>query len=87
MRKQVTMEAEATELQKETTGHTTPAEDEIHQSWQMDHEPNVNKDESVAFELMWLMKLNDHTDNVNKLPATYAKEKVPSSELSETGDE
>ena len=77
MSKQVTMEPEATELQKESRGHTTPyAEDEIYQSRQMYHEdtiePKTNKDESVAFKLMWSMKLNDHTDNVNKLLATHA---------------
>ena len=85
------MELGATELQKETTGHTTlSAEDEIYQSWQMDHEdttePNANKDETVAFELMWSIKLNDRTDNVNKLLATHSEERVPSSELSETDD-
>ena len=92
MSKQATIEQEATELQKETRGHTTPsAEDEIYQSWQMDHEdtiePKTNKDESVAFELIWSMKLNDHTDNVNKLLATHTEERVPSSELNETDDE
>ena len=86
------MEVEATELQKDSRGHTTPsAEDEIYQSWKMDHEdttePKTNKYESVAFELMWSMNLNDHTDNVNKLLATHAEERVPRSELSETDDE
>ena len=83
---------EATELQKETRGHTTAfAEDEIDQSWQMYHvdttEPKANKDENVAFELMWSMKLDNHTDNVNKLLATHPEERVPSSEMSETDDE
>ena len=36
---------------------------------------------------MWSMKLNDDTDNVDKLIATHAEGRVPSSELSETDDQ